>query len=177
MVHIFADDTKNYRKTATENDCVELQKDLDILQEWSNNCKWLIGFNAKKCKVMRLGGQHPEFIYKMTNNTDVIDLEFTEMEKDLGIHVDNKLRLRDHAEIAAAKANKILGLIRRSYDYLDAVSLKSLYTSLVRPHLEYGHTVWPLNYKTDFTLMENVQHRATKLVPALKDLDYTERLK
>ena len=64
----------------------------------------------------------------MTNNTDVTDLEFTEMEKDLGIHADNKLRLRDHAEIAAAKANKILGLIRRSYEYLDAVSLKSLYT-------------------------------------------------
>ena len=119
---------------------------------------------------MRLGGQHPEFIYKMRNNTDVTDLEFTEMEKDLGIHVDNKLRLRDHAEIAAVKANKILGLIRRSYEYLDAVSLKSLYTSLVRPHLEYGHTVWPLNYRMDLTLVENVQHRATKLVPALKDL-------
>ena len=128
---------------------------------------------------MRLGGQHPEFIYKMTNNTDVTDLEFTEMEKDLGIHVhvDDKLRLRDHAEIAAVKANKILGVIRRSYEYLDAVSLKSLHTSLVRPHLEYGHTVWPLNYKTDLTLVENVQHRATKLVPALKDLEYTDRLK
>ena len=79
MVHIFADDTKIYRKIATENDCVELQKDLDILQEWSN--KWLLSFSAKKCKVMRLGGQHPEFIYKMTNNTDVTDLEFTEMKK------------------------------------------------------------------------------------------------
>ena len=67
--------------------------------------------------------------------------------------------------------------IRRSYEYLDADSVKSLYTSLVRPHLEYGHTVWPLNYKTDRTLVENVQHRATKLVPALKDLEYTDRLK
>ena len=175
MGHIFADDTKIYRKIATENDCVELQKDLDILQEWSN--KWLLSFNAKKCKIMRLGGQHPEFIYKMTNNTDVTDLEFTEMEKDLGIHVDNKLRLRDHAEIAAAKANKTLGLIRKSYEYPDAVSLKSLYISLVRPHLEHGHTVWPLNYKTDLKLVESVQYRVTKLVPAVKDLEYTDRLK
>ena len=101
MVHIFADDTKIYRKIATENDCVKLQKDLDILQEWSS--KWLLSFNAKKCKVMRLGGQHPEFIYKMTNNTDVTDLEFTEMEKDLGIHVDNKLRLRDHERLPLRK--------------------------------------------------------------------------
>ena len=91
--------------------------------------------------------------------------------------MDNKLRLRDHAEIAVAKINKILGLIRRPYEYLDADSLKSLYTSLVRPHLEYGYTVWPLNHKTDRTLVENVQHRATKLVPALKYLEYTDRLK
>ena len=75
------------------------------------NMHWSWRDNAKKCQVMRLRGQHPEFIYKMINNTDVTDLEFTEMEKDLGIHVDNKLRLRNHAEIASAKANKILGLI------------------------------------------------------------------
>ena len=81
MVHIFADDTKIYRKIATENDCVKLQKDLDILQEWSS--KWLLSFNAKKCKVMRLGGQHPDFIYKMINNTDVTDLAH-------GIHRDGK---------------------------------------------------------------------------------------
>ena len=71
-------------------------------------------------------------------HNDVTDLEFTEKEKDLGIHVDNKLGHSDHAEIAVAQANKILGLIQRSYEYLDAVSLKSLYTSLVRPHLKYG---------------------------------------
>ena len=120
---------------------------------------------------------HPEHIYTMTQNNDIIDLAFTEMEKVLGIHVDNKLPFRDYAEIATSKANKVLGLISREYEYLDAVSLKSLYTSLVRPHLEYGHTVWPLKYKTDCTLVENVQHRATKLVPSLKSLEYTDRLR
>ena len=49
MVHIFADDTKIYRKIATENDCVDLQKDLDILQELLN--KWLVSFN--KCQQMQ----------------------------------------------------------------------------------------------------------------------------
>ena len=68
VVHIFADDTKIYRKITTESDCVDLPKDLDILQEWSN--KWFISFNANKCKVMRLGGHHPKYmyVYKMTNN-------------------------------------------------------------------------------------------------------------
>ena len=68
MEHIFADDTKICRKIATENDCVELQKDLDILQEWSN--KWLLSFKADTCEVMRSGGEHPEFIHKMTKSNE-----------------------------------------------------------------------------------------------------------
>ena len=46
-------------------------------------------------------------------------------------------------------ANKLLGLIRRSYVYLDNATVKTLYTSLVRPHLEYGNTDWyPVFKKT-----------------------------
>ena len=61
MVYIFADDTKIYRKIATENDCVELQKDLDILQEWSN--KWLLSFNAKKMQGYEIRRAAPR-VYK-----------------------------------------------------------------------------------------------------------------
>ena len=68
-----------YRKIATENDCVELQKIWIFYKNGQTCCKWLLSFKAKKCKVMRLGGQHPEFIYKMTNNSNVTDLAFTEM--------------------------------------------------------------------------------------------------
>ena len=44
MVHIFADDTKIYRKITTENDCVELQKDHDILS-------WEVAFKFQ-CQQM-----------------------------------------------------------------------------------------------------------------------------
>ena len=91
--------------------------------------------------------------------------------------MDNKLRFKKQTEVAVNKSNRILGLIRRSYDHLDAYCLKNLYRSLVRPLLEYGNPVWPLAYVTDFTLVENVQRRATKLVPALKDKQYEDRLK
>ena len=89
-----------------------------------------------------------------------------------------KLRLRDHAEISGCERNKILGLIGRSYEYLDAVSLKSLYTNLVKPHLEYGHTVWPQNYKTDLTLQRERAASSNKVGSCTKrSLEYTDRLK
>ncbi|KAK2164131.1 hypothetical protein LSH36_68g05040 [Paralvinella palmiformis] len=45
--HIFADDTKVYRKVLTDQDCIELQADLTRLVECSK--KWQMKFNADKC--------------------------------------------------------------------------------------------------------------------------------
>jgi hypothetical protein len=47
----------------------------------------------------------------------------------------------------------------------------------VRPHLEYANSIWNPYKKKHITAIENVQRRATKLIPGFKDLTYKERLK
>jgi len=42
-------------------------------------------------------------------------------------------------------------------NYFDAESVTILYTSLVRPRLEYGNAGWRPLYNEDITLLENVQ--------------------
>ena len=49
--------------------------------------------------------------------------------------------------------------------------------SLVRPHLEYANIIWGPHYKLDQKAVENVQRRATKIIPNIKDLPYRERLR
>ena len=51
-----------------------------------------------------------------------------------------------------------------------------LYKALVRPHLEYAHAVWSPHLKKHIQAIENVQRRATKLVPEIKTLSYEQRL-
>ena len=53
----------------------------------------------------------------------------------------------------------------------------SIYKSVVRRHLEYSSSVWSPMFKKDKILIENVQHRATRLVKCLKHLSYEDRLK
>ena len=47
---------------------------------------------------------------------------------------------------------------------------------MTRPHLEYAASVWSPHMKKDIQLIENVQRRATKQLPKISKLPYSERL-
>jgi len=104
-------------------------------------------------------------------------MEKSNAEKDVGVFIDEKLSFERHMSEKINKANSVLGAIRRSFEYLDKDTFKKLYTALVRPHLEYAHAVWSPHKKKDTETVENVQRRATKMVPGLNDKSYEDRLK
>ena len=98
-------------------------------------------------------------------------------EKDLGITIDSKLKFEEHISLKARKANAIMGMIRRSFTFLDCNLFKKLYVAFVRPHLEYGQAVWSPRLVKYTNMLEEVQVRATKLVNGLRGLEYSERLR
>ena len=169
-VKMFADDSKLYGPADSPDSRQLLQDDLHRLSRWSE--QWQLPFNVSKCKVLHIGPRNPCSNYKMSGK----DLECCEQERDLGIIVDGTLRFHSQASSAAAKANQLLGIIRRSFASLTASSLPLLYKTLIRPHLEFGNSVWGPMSRGDQKLVEKVQRRATKLVPELRTRPYKERL-
>ena len=81
------------------------------------------------------------------------------------------------APAAAAKGYRMVGLIRRNFSYLDIEMCRTLYCSLVRPHVEYAIQSWSPYLRKDIEELEKVQRRMTRLVPELKTLNYEERRK
>lgn len=171
QVKIFADDTKVFSRIKDEDDARRLQEDLDRLQEWSDH--WLLRFNADKCKVLHVGPHNPMYDYHMSG----AKLSSTDCEKDLGVYINSQLNAKDHIKAVIHKARQVLGMIRRSFTRLDKSVFVPLYKTLVRPHLEYGFSVWWPNTKADATALEKVQRDATRLVPGLRMMTYQERLK
>ncbi len=99
-----------------------------------------------------------------------------EADKDLGVWIDNQLTFSVYVAKSAAKANSLIGIICRSFKYLYKDSLPLLYTATIRPHIKYANSFcWPLTKALQHAI-EKVQHRATKMVMAIKDLPYGERL-
>ena len=80
---------------------------------------------------------------------------------DLGVVVDHQLKFHQHTASVASKANRILGTISKSFEYLDIDSLPRLYKALVRPVVEYANSIWGPFYTGDKRMLEKVQKRAT----------------
>ena len=107
----------------------------------------------------------------------ILELAEHDVEKDLGIFIDNRLTFKEHVAKVTAKANTVVGIIRGTFDFLDDNLFLSLFKSLVRPILEYGHSVYQPQQKYLCSDLEDVQRRATKLLPSVRDLPYPERLR
>ena len=71
------------------------------------------------------------------------------------------------------RANRLVGLIKRTSKSLDKDLFLILYKNLIRSILEFGGTVY---YPYIILKIENVQHRATRILPELKGLSYCQRL-
>jgi hypothetical protein len=68
-----------------------------------------------------------------------VELQNADGEKDIGVLVDDQLNYSQHIiQQKINKANSIMGLIRRTFTYLNEHNFKYLFQALVRPHLEYA---------------------------------------
>ncbi len=97
---------------------MELQNDLDSLVDWAD--AWQLRFNAGKRKVLNLDKNNEQQSYSMRRHgcTERVMIEKSYVEKYRGVCVDKELKFSRHVETQVNKSNEMLGLIRRSYEYL-----------------------------------------------------------
>ena len=174
-IKLFADDAKIYHRVENTQDCQKIQEDLEKLQDWAK--RWQLRFHPHKCTILQVGANHPDYRYYMTDGSTKVELSKSACEKDLGVYVDASLKFDYHISMIVKKANQMIGLLWRSFDYMDVIMFQTLYKTMIRSHLEYAAPVWsPHTWKLAEEI-EKVPRRATKRVPGLRDLSYEQRLR
>ena len=118
---------------------------LTNLDSWSlhNN----INFNASKCKVLSVTRKKNPV--RCDYHLGQVDLQRVNEEKDLGVMITSKLTWETHVLMVSARANKLLGLLRRTFPMLTDVKVRrSLYLALVKSLMSYATEVWSPSHST-----------------------------
>ena len=130
---IFADDTKIFAKVDSKEDGKLLQEDLrNGPGAWA--VENIMGFNVNKCRLVHYGRDNPKCTYEINGEQIVA----TKEQGDLGVQFEETLSFSKHINTKTKKANSVLGIIHKTFDYKGIPIMKNLYKGLVRPHLEYA---------------------------------------
>lgn len=111
--------------------------------------------NATKCKHMRFFRSNFVHVNFLLGGQP---LELVNSFLDLGVMLDAKLSFIPHINMMVNKARGVLAFIKRwAKEFIDPYVTKILYTSLVRPILEYGSIVWDPIYNVHIDHIESIQ--------------------
>ena len=116
---------------------------------------------------------HPQVFF------NEVPIEPSVSQKDLGLHLDQKLDFSKHINEKISEAQKGISVIKKLYNILPRNVLLTIYKSFVRPHLDYGDIIYDQpnnqNYSSE---IEAVRYNAALAITnAIKGTSRTELYK
>lgn len=165
-IRLFADDTLVYRSVCKQEDAEFLQKDLDSLEEWSQQNG--MRFNAGKSKIIIFRKSKAVPVLFSSYHLNHVDLDVSDSVKYLGVHLSEFMDFKKQVRNVVSKASGLLGLLRNTlYGAPSHVKLIA-YKTLCRPILEYASEVWDPSHSYLSQDLEAVQQKAVRFIANLR---------
>ncbi len=161
---MYADDTKIWRRICIQDDHWILQRDINHLLNWAAANKMV--FHPSKSHVLPISSSNildmpDKFIYCLND----APINYIDIEKDLGVHINCKLDWSQHCNILYSRANQRLGLLKRTcYFTTNVKKRRTFYLSQVRSQFEHCTIIWRPSSKTVVEKLESLQKRGFKWI-------------
>ena len=169
----FADDTRVGHRVKTVEDLTIFQKDLDSIYLWAstNNME----FNSSKFECLRYGCEKFPDTKQLNDKGEPIDIK--EHVKDLGVFMSRDGTFKYHIRNVVVESRKMCNWVLRTFQTREVIPMVTLFTSIVRPKVEYGCQIWSPIKKQEIVQLEMIQRSFIKRIENIKHLTYPEQLK
>ena len=144
---LFADDTTILYSHANIDTLIsKINHELTHLCDWFSANK--LSLNVSKTNYMLFNNNNTRLNtnLQLKINGEIIDK--VESTKFLGLHIDDKLNWKQHIDYVQNKLSKTASIMYRMRYILNENTLRTLYTSLYLPYINYCSEVWGNTYKT-----------------------------
>ncbi len=139
-----------------ESDCISLQEDIHKISNWCST--WQLNLNFAKCSVLSVTLKKKPCLFNYSVNNNVLNR--VSVQKDLGIFIDCKLNFVYHVNHLIKKTNRMIGLEWRNFRSCKNEQIfRTLFCTIIRPHLEYCTVAFNSISKTQSDRLERVQRR------------------
>ena len=135
---MFADDTLLYNSDSIDIVSAPDQQGLHQMSDWCSS--WSLNLNIDKCELIH-ENYKIEAATTFPYNINSVPLMKVSSRKRLDVTLSSNLSWKSHVLSVAAKANRVLGLLRRTFGRCSE-AIKMGYISMIRPMIEYACPAW-----------------------------------
>ena len=160
---LFADDTcivvSNSSKSLLEQTC---NSEMQHLKKWCDANELQI--NPNKSVIICIPPKlHESFVHLKVNYND-LQLTCVNSSKYLGVMVDNKLSFQSHINMIENKVARAVGILSKVRFLFPSSTLLLLYSTLIKPHLLFGITLWGSTCSSYLCKLQRLQNKAIRII-------------
>ena len=173
-IRLFADDTSLYIVVEDPTLAAELlNADMEKVARWAK--QWLVSFNPFKTESLLISRKtnkpdHPSIFMSGQKIKEV------DTHKHLGIFLSKDGTWHKHIDYIKTKAWARINIMRKLKFQLDRRSLEIIYTTFIRPILEYGNEIWDNCTQYEKEEIDKIQNEAARIATGTTKLVSIETL-
>ena len=176
----FADDTTvSVSSSDIPELYVKINSELKKLDDWFRSNKLCLNVKKTKYILFRPTIAYPQFITEQiyVNGQEVERIGNNQNEKAfqfLGIYIDETLTWKYHIEKVCSKIASSNYIINKVKHTLTKFTLKTLYSTLIQSHINYGLSIWGSSYSIG--RVQKAQQKSIRIIHNKAYNSHTEPL-